>query len=92
MKSNKKWFYGIYGIQYIWHGEWADPELIWHGKSFNYYVLENELWNIYVEECKEENKEADNDEFAIWVKKNASLVREELQYMKDYKMYYGVYC
>ena len=86
--KNKKWFYGIYGIEFIYHGEWNDPELIWRKKSFNYYTLENELWNIYTLECEEENKKVNDDDFSIWMKNNASLVKNELQYMKDHKIFY----
>lgn len=49
----KEYFYGIRGIEFIWHGAWADPELIWHGKSFNYYDVETPLWHVYAEECSD---------------------------------------
>jgi hypothetical protein len=78
----KSYFYGIYGIRFIWHGEWSDPEIIWHGKSFNYYDLENTLWSYY----QEEQNPLD---FEIWVKKNAALAREILQNLLDYKCFYG---
>jgi hypothetical protein len=81
----KKWFYGIYGIQFIWHGEWSDPELIWHEKSFNYYDLENTLWSIY----QEEFSEGSENDFDIWVKKNAYISREILQNLLDAKCFYG---
>lgn len=68
-KTKNKYFYGIYGVRFIWHGEWSDPELIWHRKSFNYYSLENWLYDIYSEEPQ-------TDPFEIWVKKNADTVRE----------------
>lgn len=78
----KSYFYGIYGIRFIWHGEWSDPEIIWHGKSFNYYDLENTLYSYY----QEEQNPLD---FEIWVKKNAALAREILQNLLDYKCFYG---
>lgn len=78
----KAYFYGIYGIQFIWHGEWSDPELIWHGKSFNYYDVENYLWELYKED-------APDLDFEKWVKKNAYLARECLQNLLDYKCFYG---
>ena len=85
----KKYFYGIYGIEFVWHGAWADPELRWHGKSFNYYDVENPLWDIYNEECEEENKEPNEKEFAVWVKENAYMAREFLQNLMDAKCFYG---
>ena len=81
-------FYGIYGIRLVDHGAWCDPELIWHGRSFNYYDVENPLWVIYEVECEEENKEIDTDEFAVWVKKNACMVRGILQNLMDAKCFY----
>lgn len=87
--SKKDYFYGIYGIRYISHGEWSDPELIWHGKSFNYYDVENPLWAYYNEECAEENKKPNDEEFAVWVKKNAYIAREYLQNLMETKCFYG---
>lgn len=78
----KSYFYGIYGIRFIWHGAWSDPEIIWHGKSFNYYDLETPLYEIYSEE-------APALDFEIWVKKNAALAREILQNLLNYKCFYG---
>ena len=78
-KREKKWFYGIYGIQFIWHGEWNDPELIWHGQSINYFDIEIPLWDYYNEECEEAGIEPDPEAFGDWVKKHAYLAREYCQ-------------
>ena len=78
----KAYFYDIYGIRFIWHGAWSDPELIWHGKSFNYYDLENALYSTYQEEQS-------TLAFEIWVKKNAHIVRDYLQNLLDNKCFYG---
>ncbi len=83
------WFYGIYGIEYIPHGEGSDPELVWHGKSFNYYDLENTLWSYYKEEYRDLNIPVIEDNFNKWVKKNAYLAREILQNLLDNKCFYG---
>lgn len=84
-------FYGIYGINLVDHGAWSDPELIWHGKSFNYYDVENSLWNCYKEECEEKGvmPKVIDDEFSVWVKKHAYLVREYLQNLMDNGCFYG---
>ena len=49
----KQYFYGIRGIEFIWHGEWSDPELIWHGKSFkkNAYLAREYLQNLLDNKC-----------------------------------------
>lgn len=83
------WFYGIYGIEIIWHGAWSDPELVWHKKSFNYYDLENTLWSYYKEERNELNIPIIENDFDKWVKKNAYLAREILQNLLECKCFYG---
>lgn len=85
MKANS-YFYGIYGIKYIYHGEWADPELVWHQRSFNYYDLENTLWSIYQEDLQAGEQVPD---FDLWVKKNAYLAREILQNLLESSCFYG---
>ena len=83
MKGAKEWFYGIYGIQFIWRGAWSDPELIWHGQRFNYYDLEDALWSYYHEECEDSHCTPCEDDFPKWVKVNAALARDILQNMLD---------
>lgn len=85
----KDCFYGIYGIRLVWHGEWNDPELIWHGKSFNYYHVETPLWENYTEECAEMGIKPNEEDFPVWVKKNARLARELLQNLLDCECFYG---
>jgi hypothetical protein len=87
-KHVNAWFYGIYGIELIWHGAWGDPELIWHGKSFNYYDVENTLYSYYKEKCADAGIKVNDDNFDIWVKKNAYLAREILQNLLECKCFY----
>lgn len=44
---------GTKGIEYVSHGAWADPELIYDGKSFNYWDIEEALWDMFCEEVAE---------------------------------------
>lgn len=37
---------GIKGIQFVWHGEWSDPEVIIKRKRFNYWDIEEIMWEI----------------------------------------------
>lgn len=41
---------GTDGIEYVSHGAWSDPELIYDGKSFNYWDIEDALWDMFCEE------------------------------------------
>lgn len=85
----KSYFYGIYGIHFVWRGSQSDPELIWHGKSFNYYNVEDPLWELFREDCRENGQPVDENAFPQWAKKNAYLAREILQNLLDYKCFYG---
>ena len=76
-------FYGIPGIQIIWHGEWADPELVWNGQSFDYYDLEMPLWEVYREECDEAGVPTDDDKFGEWIREHADLAEEYLRNLSE---------
>lgn len=71
----KNYFCGICGIYVVSHGEWADPEIIWRGKSFNYYDVVDALSEDYEETTEDPTMFG----FEIWAKKNASFVRETLR-------------
>ena len=45
----KEWR-NIPGTELIWHGEWADPEIIDKGKSVNYWSVEDALELSYKSE------------------------------------------
>lgn len=46
-------FYGIEGVYFIYHNEWADPEIEYKGNRYNYYDLEDMLCSIWEEEVAE---------------------------------------
>lgn len=85
----KQCFYGIRGIQIIFHGSWSDPELIWRGRSFNYYDVKTPLWGAFGEDCSDAGRAPDENIFPAWVKKNAYLAREYLQNLLENKCFYG---
>ena len=70
---------GIPDIGILWHGEWADPEIVFDGQTCDYYELEDGLWERYAEECRENGKTADVDRFPAWVKENEELAKEFLR-------------
>ena len=45
---------GANGIEFVSHGSWSDPELVWEGLTFNYWDIENALWAMFCEEIGEE--------------------------------------
>lgn len=45
---------GADGIEFVSHGAWSDPELIYDGRSFNYWDIEDALWSMFCEEIGED--------------------------------------
>lgn len=66
-KELRDW-YGIEGIGFVWHGEWADPEIEYKGKRFSCFIVEDTMW----ERFREEYPDADEDKFDeyMWEKAN----------------------
>ena len=56
---------GAEGIEFVSHGVWADPEIIYDGKSFNYWDIDNALWDMFCEEIAEDAGVSVNDEDAF---------------------------
>lgn len=62
MKTNRKkyftkydrWF-GIYGLQFIWHGEWGDPEVRWHNYIFDANDIEEPMYELFRQEIEDGN-------------------------------------
>lgn len=65
---------GVEGTRYIWHGEWADPEIYYDGYLFNYWdvmdglseedlndtaYLEGVLYDLRWAGCGEKYEEGD---------------------------------
>lgn len=45
----KQWR-GCEDVFMVSHGEWADPDLVWKDYTFNYWDIENALWDMYLED------------------------------------------
>lgn len=69
-KDYPNW-YGINGIKFIWHNEWADPEIEYKGKRCSCYIIEDTMWERYTEEGN-----SDVDKFAEYMRNNADEVYE----------------
>ena len=66
-KELRDW-YGIEGIGFVWHGEWADPEIEYKGKRFSCFIVEDTMWERFRQECPEANEDK-FDEY-MWEKAN----------------------
>ena len=71
----KQYFYGIYGIHFIWNGDTADSLVRYKGKTVNYYDVETTMWERYCEEFGLTDVK-DDVHWQQWVKKNARQVKE----------------
>ena len=71
-------FYGISKVKYVWHGCWADPEVIYRGRSFNYWEVEDTLWGWFLDDKGIRDYKGDgeefNEEFAQWIFDNQADV------------------
>ena len=75
-------FYGIKGIEIILHGQWADPELKYKGKLYNYILVETIMWDIYYEYCEYSNIEETEEDFELFVYENKDTVIDLLESME----------
>lgn len=83
--GDEKWYRGVPGVGFIWHGEWSDPEVTYKGHSFCYWDLDEALSDFFRTDFEEEFPEMviapedypdfDEDEaFQDWVDRNHETV------------------
>jgi hypothetical protein len=63
-------WYGIPDIGFIWHNEWEDPEIEYKGKRHDSVLIEDTMWAMYKEECKEDVIESSEDGFGEYMRNN----------------------
>ena len=79
----KEGYRGNKDIEYISHGAWSDPELVYNGMSFNYWDIEDALWNMFLEE-NPQWKDSDSgnpeceDEFNKYVQSEGTLYLDDV--------------
>lgn len=64
-------WYGIPDVGFIYHNEWADPELEYDGEILNSHIVEDSMWAQYREDCEEDGIEPDMDGFEVYMKEHA---------------------
>lgn len=74
-------FYGIDGVEYIYHGDWSDPEIKYKGYIFNYYDLEEMLLASYKEEVSEKSLDKTSKTFEQFLKENQDVVYFKIEDM-----------
>ena len=82
-ESVKNGYRGSKDIEFVWKGQWSDPELVYDGKTFNYWDIEDALWNMFLEENPQwTDDDSDNpeceDEFNRYVQYNGALYLDDV--------------
>ena len=77
-KTKSPWplWMGIHGFRFVHHGDWADPEIIWHGHAMNIHAVEDPMWEIYAERCRETGAEATEERFVRFCRSERHLLSE----------------
>lgn len=79
-KEYPNW-YGIEDIGFIWHGEWADPEIEYDGMVVNSFDIENTMWERWLYE--ENGDENDDIGFSNYMLENKSDIYQILEEMSQ---------
>ena len=74
---------GIYGFRFVYHGDWADPEIVWHGYAMNICEIEDPMWALFCEVCDETGIEQSDENFMAFCKKEVWRMREYAQMAID---------
>ena len=73
---------GVAYTQFINHGEWADPEILYKGRYLSEPDVEDNLYEEYKAYCRDEDRPAVPSEYEAWV---ASLGSRYLRdWLDDY--------
>lgn len=76
-------WHGISSILFYFRGEWSDPQIKYRGKFYNANIVDDYFWDLYVEECRDNNIKPNEDYFSTWMKKNARSIKDYLKYEYD---------
>ena len=64
--TSKRLYRNVPGAIFIWHGDSADPEILYKNHLINYYNVEDSLWNSYKDECEENGTEPTEEGYDEW--------------------------
>lgn len=73
-KMKEDLYRGVKGVEFIWRGTQSDPLLKYNGKTFNYWDIEDALYDTFKEYTGKDSEEA----FDAWIKRNPSEVTDYL--------------
>ncbi len=72
--ERKKWYRGVEGVEYVFNGEWADPEIVYGGYAINEPTATDGLWGMYRDETGQDSQ----DGFSAWLRENRELFLSSL--------------
>ena len=82
MKTNQ--WRGCKNIRWTYYNCWADPDIIYNGYTFNYWDVEDALWEYFLEDTghtdMDSGKEEVEKEFDEYVQNKAESYLEDLIY------------
>lgn len=90
MKDLSDWYGVVKGVKFKDNGPMSDPELIYKGLSFNYWDIEDALYDAFRDYLKEQypgdeyleqigyDVTTDGDDFCEWLEDNNQAVTDYL--------------
>lgn len=72
---------GVKDVYYIWNGSWSDPELEYNGYTFNYWDIEDALWENFLEDTG--HVDSDSDDPEVEEEFNEYLKGTAVPYLED---------
>lgn len=67
-------FYGLPDVEFTVPNDMDDPTIFYDGKYYNYYDVEDILWDMFKEYCEDTGVIQDEDMFEQWVSENPDEV------------------
>lgn len=72
---------GAKDVEFVSHGQWADPDLVYNGYTFNYWDIEDALWSMFLEDTGHKDSESGDpkveEEFDKYVRDNVVSYLED---------------
>lgn len=91
-RINEAFYRGNKSIKFVYNGDYADPDLIYNGYTFNYWDIENALWEDFLDRVEDgdigvsfDRKFAENhsDEGAVEDAFNLYVQENGVDYLND---------
>jgi hypothetical protein len=62
--------------EFIWNGQWNDPQLRYKGRVYNIHLIEDVLWDRFNEYAEEEGIEPNEENYTEYCHINVEEIRE----------------